>query len=129
MASTWKHLAQIRWPPHAHSNRRNTKKLDNNGAVYCVTGLIPCMDRPRVNILNSYKNLKSLIRRPVARSVQRLRLKCEPGRGKTCVGETASRLIVSCGLSNGLNMLYKSRGSVLCVRRGFDHNTAPRLND
>lgn len=41
-----------------------------------------------------------------------------------CVGESANCLIVSCGLSNGLNMLYKSRGSFLCVRRSFDHNRA-----
>lgn len=43
---------------------------------------------------------------------------------KMCVGEPANSLIVSCGLSNGLNMLYKSRGSVLCVHRSFDHNWA-----
>ncbi len=39
-----------------------------------------------------------------------------------CVGKSANCLIVSCGLSNGLNMLYKSRGSFLCVHRSFDHN-------
>lgn len=42
-----------------------------------------------------------------------------------CVAEPASSpLIVSCGLSNGLNMLHKSRGSFLCARRSFDHNRA-----
>lgn len=41
-----------------------------------------------------------------------------------CVVEPANSLIVSCGLSNGLNMLHKSRGSFLCAHRSFDHNRA-----
>ncbi len=37
-----------------------------------------------------------------------------------CVVAPAKSLIVSCGLSNGLNVLYKSRGSFLCGCRNRD---------
>lgn len=123
MASTWKHLAQIRWTAHAHSNH-GTHRNSITTARFTVTGLIPNIDLRRINVFNSFKNFECLIRQPPRSLRAKIVFKIWTRLRKMRVGEPANCLIVSCGLSNGPNMLYKGRGSFLCVRRSFDHNRA-----